>query len=250
MKRLRLVAMLVVGVAFIAIGTLNTHILSIFSWKHSNKLSQKLVSWVSRAFLWVLNIEVRVLRKPKPNTYFIVANHQGYLDVLAIASCVEARFVTSVDMSQRPIEKALFDAGRCIRVDRKQQLNCARDILKVTAALRRETSVVVFPEATSTNGFMVPFKSTLFEAAMNCSTPVLPVSISYLSVNGKPMDEYSKELMCYYIPNTNLIKHLRRMAMETDEVVIELMFHDPIDIYHSRKGVCRKSENLIKSALH
>lgn len=133
-------------------------------------------------------------------------------------------------------------------VDRKNTLNTIHDVNQVIERLQLQSSIAVFPEATTSNGPMKTFKSALFEAPLICSTPVLPVTLEYTKVNGKPLDDITRELVCYYVPGTSLVGHIKSLALNSRSVEAKLTFHEPIEIYDSRKSVCQLSEKTIRSA--
>jgi len=132
-------AMALLCIIFIVVGQL-IHILKLFSARVASKLANLLISICSKAFLKILNLKI-VSNIPPTGQFFIVSNHMGYLDVLALSSKVRSSFVTSTDLSQNPIQRLLFSSGQCILVDRKNSLNSVCDIKKIVHKLSLGSSV-------------------------------------------------------------------------------------------------------------
>ncbi|MEW6273313.1 MAG: lysophospholipid acyltransferase family protein [Thermodesulfobacteriota bacterium] len=118
----------------------------------------------------------------------LAANHLSYLDVVVLASLLDAVFVAKSDVAGWPVVGALCKRVGTVFVERR----CKRDLLRVlpvlSDALRAGTSVVVFPEGTTTDGGRVlPFKSPLFEAALRSGRAVCVASLDY-AIDGGAVD--------------------------------------------------------------
>lgn len=125
---------------------------------------------------------------PKDKSHLIVSNHLGMFDILILASLRPCLFITSVDMRQTPFLGYLTDIGGSLYVERRNRANIGNEMLEIREALKQGFNVVLFPEATSTNGEQVlPFKKTLMTSAAGTGVPILPTCINYRKVNGEPM---------------------------------------------------------------
>ena len=97
-----------------------------------------------------------------PN-YLIVSNHLSYLDVLAMISVLNTRFVTSMEVKHAAGLGWITDQAGCLYVERRSRKNLKTEINEISKALEGGFYVVVFPEATSTNGDgVLRFKRPLF----------------------------------------------------------------------------------------
>lgn len=147
-----------------------------------------------RAFrLWargacrIVGMRVEATGSPPRDAFFLVANHLSYLDVIALGSLVDATFVAKAEVAAWPIVGALCRAVGTIFVDRR----CKRDLLRVVPLVERRlragASVVVFPEGTTSDGSSVlPFKSSLFEAAVRAGRPAHVATVTYATAAGAP----------------------------------------------------------------
>lgn len=161
------------------------------------------VSFYARLMMRVLGLKVRVTGRcdlwEARGGQLIVANHMSYVDVLLMASTRPACFVTSRDMQETLGLGQIVSLAGCLFVERRKRSQLAQEVVELTQALRDGLDVVVFPEGTSTNGEgVLRFKRPLFAAAIHSGAPVLPVTINYLSANRQPVDELTRDSLCWY----------------------------------------------------
>jgi 1-acyl-sn-glycerol-3-phosphate acyltransferase len=111
----------------------------------------------------------------------LVANHTSYLDslVLMIALPVEFRFVAKRELLSAPLIGTIIRKGGHLTVERFDLSRSVAGADRVVEALRRDTSLVVFPEGTflSSPGRLLPFRLGAFKAAVEVQRPVVPVAI-------------------------------------------------------------------------
>lgn len=154
----------------------------------------------------------------------IVANHLSYLDVLVIASRWPACFVTSMEVRRAIGIGWLCRAGGCLFVDRRSFAGIAGEVRQVAAALRSGLDVIVFPEATSTEGERVlPFRAGLFKAAAIAGAQVLPLCLNYETVDGQPLTAENRDLVFWYGDMT-LLPHLWELSgLSSVEIRVETL---------------------------
>ena len=154
--------------------------------------------WSMRGLGIRMPVDGRVNARPGQN-YLIVANHMSYLDAILVAAWRPAAFVTSMEMKKTPFLGQLTDMGGCLYVERRSKENIQNEIGEIEEALKRGFDVVVFPEATSTDGSALRnFKRPLFAAAVRAGVPVLPVVIEYEYIDGKPVTAANRDALCWY----------------------------------------------------
>ncbi|HZR84939.1 MAG TPA: 1-acyl-sn-glycerol-3-phosphate acyltransferase [Candidatus Binatia bacterium] len=123
---------------------------------------------------------------PRP-PFFLVANHLTYLDVVVLASTLEATFVAKADVARWPGVGRLCRALGTVFVDRTRKRDLLRVLPQLEALLGRGTGVVVFPEGTTTAGDRVlDFRSSLFAAAERTGAPVRVAALTYATPGGSP----------------------------------------------------------------
>lgn len=176
-----------------------------------NKLARcrfraRLLSKYSRIALELLGINVHHLSQrggsqtnKLDQNFLIVGNHLSYLDVLILSASFPSVFVTSVEVRETPILGTLCKLGGCLFVERRSRAGLLAEIGELRSALMGGLNVVVFPEATSSNGATVlPFKASMFQAAATADIEVLPICLKYFAANSRPIDESSRDSICYY----------------------------------------------------
>ncbi|RYZ95590.1 MAG: 1-acyl-sn-glycerol-3-phosphate acyltransferase, partial [Proteobacteria bacterium] len=154
--------------------------------------------WVMRLLNIHMPVDARINANPKQN-YLIVANHMSYLDAILVASFRPSAFVTSMEMKNSPGLGQITDTGGCLYVERRSKENIYNEIGQIEEALKRGFDVVVFPEATSTDGSALRgFKRPLFAAAVKAGVPVLPVVLQYEYLDGVPVTKANRDALCWY----------------------------------------------------
>jgi 1-acyl-sn-glycerol-3-phosphate acyltransferase len=115
----------------------------------------------------------------------VVANHVSWLDVYVLNALLEARFVAKMETATWPLVGRITRGFEAIFIVRGSFRDAARVRGVVAAALGRGERVVVFPEATTTDGSALrTFHAALFQAAIDAGVSVLPVAIRYCRPDG------------------------------------------------------------------
>ena len=156
--------------------------------------------------LFGLEVEVRGARPPAPCLY--VSNHLGYVDVLVLASQLDCVFVAKTEIAAWPFAGALASSMHTIYVDREQHRDLPRVNAAICAALADELTVVLFPEGQSSDGARVlPFKSPLFESAVQLGVPVWGGALRYTGPPGRPP---ASEIVAFW-GEIGFVAHLVRL---------------------------------------
>jgi 1-acyl-sn-glycerol-3-phosphate acyltransferase len=110
----------------------------------------------------------------------IAANHISWLDIHVIASQLPVTFVAKADVMAWPVFGRLASAVNTIYLNRNKASDIKRVLKEMAARFQSEERVCIFPEGTSSDGSSIlPFKSNLFQAAVESSVPVLPLLFQY-----------------------------------------------------------------------
>lgn len=165
------------------------------------KMNARMVSLVSKTLLRVLGVTVNRNRSPgrlKPG-FFIVSNHLSYIDVLILSTLFPGCFVTSVEIRQTAFLGHITALAGCLFVERRSRRFLGQETREISSALKNGLNVIVFPEGTSTNGDAVlRFRRPLFQAALDAGKDILPVCISYESINHCPVTPQNRDLVFWY----------------------------------------------------
>ena len=165
-----------------------------------------LVRWLCRGVLGALRIEVRTAGQLPPGPALLVANHLSWIDIVALVAQGDCTFVAKDDVRDWPLVGALGEALGVIWIDRRRKRDLRRAIGVLSDTLRQGTRVVLFPEGTTTTGrFVLPFRSSLVEAAVRTGVPVVPIALSTYAADGQG------ETLCW-VDDETLLAHLPRVA--------------------------------------
>ncbi len=187
------------------------------------KILNKIIGTFSKVILLILNIKVdsNIKRINGDKSYLVVGNHLSYIDILVLNSIYPTSFVTSIEMKNTLVLGQITQLAGCLFVNRKNKSNINSEILDITNALKNDLSVTVFPEATSSNGEQVlPFKRSLFKAAIEAKRDVLPVTINYTEVDGRQLSRSNRDRVCWY-GDMEFLPHLIALC-RTKSVKVEL----------------------------
>ena len=122
---------------------------------------------------------------PGAQPAILVANHVSWLDIYVLNAFCPSLFVAKSEIAHWPLLGTLARKSGTVFIERGRK----RDILRVNAALtqllRDGARIAVFPEGTTTAGNTVlPFRSALLQAAVNCGAPVCPIALRYERIDG------------------------------------------------------------------
>ena len=158
--------------------------------------------WWSKSMVMILGLQVLHNIKPRDRTaenFLIVANHQSYLDVVVIGSLFPTLLVAKSEVRKWPIIGWFATLGGTVYVDRKAFRGAINAAKQIAQALSQGISVQIFPEGTSTNGdHVLPFKPSLFGAAVASHVKILPITIRYVAINDVPFEPRTRDYVCWY----------------------------------------------------
>lgn len=110
----------------------------------------------------------------------IVSNHLSYIDVLVMARAFPALFITSVEVRQSMGLGQITRLAGCLFVERRSRAGLGQETTSISRVLDSGTSVVLFPEGTSTDGCEVrPFRAALYQAAIDAKAPIHSFHLRY-----------------------------------------------------------------------
>ncbi len=152
-----------------------------------------------------------------------VANHISWSDIHALNSLIPLRFIAKSDIKSWPVFGYLVQKADTLFIDRNKRQEAGR-IVEITAeSLMAGDNLCFFPEGTTTEGALVlPFKSSVLQAAISANTHVWPIAIRYANADGSINSEMA------YAGETTLVESMRK-ALKQKNPVIELHFLEPIN---------------------
>jgi 1-acyl-sn-glycerol-3-phosphate acyltransferase len=146
--------------------------------------------WASGA-LRILNVRLTVEGQPPKDQFFIVSNHQSYLDIVLFAQQLGCVFVAMHEMADWPLVGFVTRAMNTIFINRAHWREVQVVNESVGAALDQGQSVLLFPESTTSFGHdLLPFRAALLEAPIAANIPVQLAALQYHRTNACPDPEH------------------------------------------------------------
>jgi 1-acyl-sn-glycerol-3-phosphate acyltransferase len=137
-----------------------------------------------------LNIQLVITGTPTPEPALWVCNHISWLDILLLAgnNCVD--FVAKSEVADWPIIGGVIRRTGTLFIDRDNKFKAYRALPELQQRLESGTSVLIFPEGTTSSGeSCLPFKPMFYQAAIRSNMLIQPVSLSYEHLDGSPCPE-------------------------------------------------------------
>jgi 1-acyl-sn-glycerol-3-phosphate acyltransferase len=152
--------------------------------RRRRRLATRLAGWTLAALGVSLDLRGRRVGGTEP--LLVVANHVSWLDAYVLNALYEARFVAKSETGSWPVVGTIAHAFDSLFIVRGSFRDAARVKDRVAAALRAGERVVVFPEATTTDGTRLrEFRAAMFQAAVDAGVRIQPVALRYLRPNGR-----------------------------------------------------------------
>ncbi|KQR98026.1 hypothetical protein ASG12_13640 [Williamsia sp. Leaf354] len=110
----------------------------------------------------------------------VVANHTSFLDIVAIATVVPARFVAKSELQGWPVIGGLARRLGVIGIHRESLRQLPTVLEQMVAGLHADDAVGVFPEGTTWCGRSGGrFRPALFQSAVDTGASVLPMHVGF-----------------------------------------------------------------------
>lgn len=141
-----------------------------------SRIWARMILWTSRVKLHVSGLEHLSSDIP----YVFCVNHQSHMDtpILLAALPFQFRFTPKKQLFRYPFLGWHLRRSGHVPIDRENPHAAVRSLREAAEAIRRGTSVLIFPEGgTSVDGSIKPFKGGGFLLATKSEADVVPVTI-------------------------------------------------------------------------
>ena len=190
----------------------------------------------------IIGIKIKVSGVPQKRNTLFVSNHISYLDIIVYGSQINTVFVAKSEIKKWPLINKLCVMAKTIFVERND-IKFIRDQIKhINETLLNDTSVLLFPEGTSSDGTNVlKFKSSLFSIVdynelKECY--IQPVSISYNKLDGLPLNKFYKPYLAWF-GGMDLFSHLWKfLGLGASEVKVNFHKAKKFSSFSNRKDAC------------
>lgn len=192
----RLAALCLATAGFFALWTAGRFIVLFFPSRYAFGWRALAFGAWARAAARALGMRIKS-RGARPRAPFLlVANHLGYVDVVALGALTGCVFVAKSEVARWPVVGRLARATGTIFVERRRTRSINATLARVEGELKKGAGVVLFAEGTSTHGRGVaPFKPPLLEAAARACAPVHYAALSY---HTRPARAAASERVCWW----------------------------------------------------
>jgi 1-acyl-sn-glycerol-3-phosphate acyltransferase len=119
---------------------------------------------------------------PTDRPVLFVGNHRSMLDVVGCGSLIPfpVGFISKIELEKIPLLRMQMRDINCLFLDRKDDRQALKVILKAIELVKGGQSMFIFPEGTRNktpqNG-LLPFKEGSFKLAEKTGCPIIPVAI-------------------------------------------------------------------------
>lgn len=202
--------------------------------------SEILSRWSARV-LSILGLQFSVIG-PIPGHGLIASNHLSYLDILVFSAAAPCLFVSKSEVKSWPLVGWVASLTGSVFVDRSSRGQTDSVRPRMQERLQAGARLILFPEATSSDGNMLlPFHSSLFQAAVDASAPITAACISYEFPVG---DGDPRRDACYWGEMT-MFPHLIKLLTKSS-VQANLRFAEHPQLFSDRKQAAVEMERQVK----
>ncbi len=146
---------------------------------------KKITQWWLKRACNILSLTVKIKGQLPSDPGFFVSNHVSWMDIIVIGGHTPIRFLSKAEVRQWPIIGWFAACTGTLFIQRGNGKSTVMANI-IQEELGKGESILVFPEATSTDGKQVRrFFPNMFSAPINANAPVHPLAIHY-SENGSP----------------------------------------------------------------
>jgi 1-acyl-sn-glycerol-3-phosphate acyltransferase len=190
----------------------------------------KIVSRINRNFTLllrhILGIKVTVTGDEgqlERGGYVIIANHTGYVDGIVLGGIFPILFVSKREVKHWPIIGQWNVLCGSIFINRQRKDLVGSLVHEMTRKLKQEANILLFPEGTSTNGEkMLPFQTVPLAAPLRSRSIIVPVTITYKSIDDQPVGMLNRDLI-YWYGDMDFVSHFwRLLALRSIEVLVTI----------------------------
>jgi 1-acyl-sn-glycerol-3-phosphate acyltransferase len=168
--------------------------------------------WVrvwARCTAFILNIRIHTVGTPPTAPFFLASNHLSYVDALAFFCTTHCVFVIKHEISQWTFFGFAAKVAGMMFVNRENALDVGRVTQLMEQVLNNGGGLVLFPEATTSNGRdLLPFHTPLLEPTARLQIPLHYASLHFATPANQPP---AGDFVCWW-GDTGFFSHLWEMA--------------------------------------
>ena len=226
MRLLKLTAFLSLWVFFFALVGLAHLWISILGLPNRWKIVSRLNRTYTLLLRTILNIKVTVdgdEGQLERGGYVIIANHMSYVDGIVLGSIFPIVFVSKKEVRSWPVVGLWNILCGTIFIDRQHKQEVGAMVNRMTAKLKQEANILLFPEGTSTNGErMLPFQTVPLAAPLRSRSIIVPTTLAYKSIDDRPVSPANRDLI-YWYGDMDFVSHFwQLLGLRCVEVLVTI----------------------------
>ena len=199
-----------------------------------------IASFFAKLALILLGVKVNLKNMDQyintDRNYMIVSNHLSYVDIFIIYSAIPAVFIANSELEEEFPLGAITRYAGGVFVERRNRSRLLDDMDNISNVLELGLNMVLFPEATTSNGESVlPFKAPFLKSAINTNTDVLALCINYKTVNRNPINKENRDFIFFYGTITFFDHFFRLLTVSSIEVDLEALEEIEVNPSMTRK---------------
>jgi 1-acyl-sn-glycerol-3-phosphate acyltransferase len=210
-------------------------------------------NFINKIFIKILGIKISLEGNTtyiKEKSNFIVSNHVSYIDGLVLASIFAGIFVSKLSVRSWPVFGLMTWIGKTVYIDRQNKRKALFSLERMTKVLKNNANILIFPEGTSTDGTKIlDFQSIFFEVPLITRSPIIPVTIQYLSIDQQKISLSNRDKVFWY-GQVKFFKHLLGL-LKLKNIGVKVIIHPKIEtklflqIPGARKKLSQLSRQII-----
>lgn len=204
--------------------------------------------WCRRG-LRILGIRLKVYGRPGSTNHALqICNHLSYVDAIVIAAIRPSLFITSQEVAEDPVLGRFSRAGGCDFVERRNVRGLPVECQRLGRHLQH-ASLMLFPEATSADGFtMLPFKPAFFSLAQTIGAPLQPLCLTYPMIAGQAFSRANHRRVCWFDDMPFLPHALQLLVIPSTHAEIRYLPMIEPNQFPDRKNLARHAHWVINTA--
>ena len=198
---------------------------------------------VCRISLRLIGITRLQRGQPMPGAGALLANHAGWLDILALNAATTLYFVAKAEVAGWPGIGWLARATGTVFI-RRDRAQAAAQVALIGDRLRAGHRLALFPEGTSSDGLQVlPFKPALFAAFRGTELALQPVTVRWQAPPGADARFYG------WWGDMGFGQHALQVLAAPRQGQVTLTFHPPLRAadFPDRKALALAAESVVSS---
>ncbi len=153
----------------------------IWPWCNATRRHALIRNWAAK-LLRLLRLTVQV-NGPWPvvdGPFLLTSNHISWVDIFIILSVHPVRFISKSEVRQWPLLGWLAAKTGTLFIDRSSKRQTLEIGRAMSLVLSTGEDLGLFPESTTSTGEdVLPFKTSLLQAPLDCNATLLPVALRY-----------------------------------------------------------------------